>query len=174
MRFTVQQKSIQGKRHENQDRMGYIFTQESLLLVVCDGLGGHEHGEKAASWLLEALAHRFQHFAKPQIADPMVFLEASITAAHSLILSRTLSEGLRSSPRTTVVCALIQNGQVWFAHAGDSRSYLLRGDAVIHRSRDHSKLQYLVDTGRMDPSEVTHNHPERNRLINCVDRKSVV
>ena len=168
MRFTVQQKTIQGKRHENQDRMGYIFTQDALLMVVCDGLGGHEHGEKAATWVLDALAHRFQHFAKPTIADPMVFLEASVTAAHSLILSRTLSEGMRSSPRTTVVCALVQHGQVWFAHAGDSRGYLIRADEIIHRSKDHSKLQFLVDTGRMRADELTHNHPERNRLINCV------
>ena len=39
MRFAIQQNTIQGKRHENQDRMGYIYTRESLLLVVCDGLG---------------------------------------------------------------------------------------------------------------------------------------
>ena len=168
MRFTTQQNSLQGKRHDNQDRMGYIYSQDALLMVVCDGLGGHEHGEIAATWVLETLAHRFQHFAKPIIADPIVFLEASIIAAHGLIINRSMRDSLKSSPRTTVVVALIQNGQVWIAHAGDSRAYLIRDDMLHLRTHDHSKLQYLVDTGRIDPGSITHNHPDRNKLINCV------
>ena len=86
MKFTVHQASLQGKRHENQDRMGHIYTRDALLLLVCDGLGGHAHGEEASQWVLETVAQRFQRFATPTLPAPDVFLEASVMAAHSRIL----------------------------------------------------------------------------------------
>jgi PPM family protein phosphatase len=168
MRFSIQQNTIQGKRHENQDRMGHIYTKDALLLVVCDGLGGHGNGEQAASWALETLAQRFQHFAKPKIYDPVVFLEASIIAAHKRILKKTPLANLSTHPRTTIVCALVQEGQVWIAHAGDSRAYHVRAGSAIARTRDHSKLQFLIDTGRIKASKAGPDHPDRNRLINCL------
>jgi PPM family protein phosphatase len=168
MRFAIQQNTIQGKRHENQDRMGYIYTRESLLLVVCDGLGGHGNGEMAAAWALEMLAQRFHHYAKPKIDDPQAFLEASIVAAHARILKKTLADGLSTHPRTTIVCTLIQDGHVWIAHAGDSRAYLVRKGQVLERTKDHSKLQYLVDIGKVSAAQATKDHPDRNRLINCL------
>lgn len=168
MRFSIQQNTTQGKRHENQDRMGYIYTREALLLVVCDGLGGHGNGEMAASWALEMLAQRFHRDATPKIENPRAFLETTIIAAHVQILKKTLTENLSTHPRTTIVCTLIQDGQVWIAHAGDSRAYIVRKGKIIQRTKDHSKLQYLLDTGRMTAKEATKNHPDRSRLINCL------
>jgi PPM family protein phosphatase len=168
MRFSIQQNTIQGKRHDNQDRMGHIYTKDALLLVVCDGLGGHGNGEKAAAWALETLAQRFQYFAKPLIYDPVIFLEASIIAAHKRILKKTPIENLSTHPRTTIVCALIQAGQIWIAHSGDSRAYHIRAGSAIARTRDHSKLQFLIDTRRIKASDAGPNHPDRNRLINCL------
>jgi serine/threonine protein phosphatase PrpC len=168
MRFSIQQNTLQGKRHENQDRMGYIYTRESLLLVLCDGLGGHGNGELAAAWALQTLAHRFQHFANPLIEDPQAFLEASIIAAHGHIQKKTLSTKLNTKPRTTIVCALLQKGQLWIAHAGDSRAYLIRALKQVVRTKDHSKLQYLIDTGKIKATDDVDNHPDRNRLINCL------
>ncbi len=168
MRFSIQQNTLQGKRHQNQDRMGYIYTSQALLLVVCDGLGGHGNGEYAAAWALQTLGHRFQHFATPTIEDPQAFLEASIIAAHGHIIKKTAIDKLSTNPRTTIVCALLQKGQAWIAHAGDSRAYLIRAGQLVARTKDHSKLQYLIDTGSLDPSALTADHPDRNRLINCL------
>jgi PPM family protein phosphatase len=84
------------------------------------------------------------------------------------VLKKTLLDKLSTHPRTTIVCVLVQHGQAWIAHAGDSRGYLIRAGQLIARTRDHSKLQYLLDTGKIKPSEVTADHPDRNRLINCL------
>lgn len=172
MRFSIQQNTIQGKRHANQDRMGHIYTKDALLLIVCDGLGGHGNGEKAAFWALETLAHRFQYYAKPLIYDPIIFLESSILAAHKRILKKTPLEQLSTQPRTTIVCALIQSGKLWIAHCGDSRAYHIREGKTIVRTRDHSKIQFLIDTGKIKASDVKPNHPDRNRLINCLGSES--
>ena len=41
-------------------------------------------------------------------------------------------------PRTTIVACVLQGNQAWWAHCGDSRLYLVRGDSLIARTRDHS------------------------------------
>ena len=49
MRFAIYQDSHVGGRASNQDRMGYCFTREALLLLLADGMGGHQNGEIAAA-----------------------------------------------------------------------------------------------------------------------------
>lgn len=168
MRFSVFQNSLSGKRHVNQDRMGYIYTRESLLMVVCDGLGGHARGELAATWVLETLAHRFQQYAKPMIDEPKIFLEACIMAGHSRIQKLAALQNMPETPRTTVVAVIVQQGLMWVAHSGDTRCYHLRDGHIVSRTRDHSKVQHLIDTGKITSAAAALNHPERNRLINCV------
>ena len=48
MRFSVYQESRIGGRKTNQDRMGYSFTRDALLLLLADGMGGHIQGEVAS------------------------------------------------------------------------------------------------------------------------------
>ena len=55
MRFSIYQDSQVGGRDSNQDRMGYCFTREALLLILADGMGGHSHGELAAVLALQTM-----------------------------------------------------------------------------------------------------------------------
>ena len=48
MKFAVHQANHIGGRKYNQDRVGYAYTNDALLLVLADGMGGHLHGEIAA------------------------------------------------------------------------------------------------------------------------------
>jgi len=65
MRFSVYQESHVGGRKNNQDRMGYSFTRDSLLLVLADGMGGHIQGEVAATIALQTIGTQFQQNANP-------------------------------------------------------------------------------------------------------------
>ena len=60
MRFSVYQESHIGGRKVNQDRMGYSFTRDALLLVLADGMGGHIQGEMAATIALQTMGTLFQ------------------------------------------------------------------------------------------------------------------
>lgn len=167
MRFSVYQESRKGGRRINQDRMGYCFTRDAMLMVLADGLGGHALGEVAAQQALQTLARQFQTQARPAIRNPADFLQDTIMLAHREIHRYAEANRLADIPRTTVVCCLIQHGQIHWAHAGDSRFYLMRKGALLTRTRDHSKIENLLQQERVLPMDVA-NHPERNKLYNCL------
>jgi PPM family protein phosphatase len=167
MRFTIFQDSAIGARAVNQDRMGYCFSRESLLIVVADGMGGHVRGEVAAQLTLQACAALFQKIAQPRLADPSDFLDTALRQSHRDLLRYQAAHGLPEAPRTTVVACVVQDDSAWWAHAGDSRLYWLREGRVLARTRDHSKVQSMVSLGLITAAE-QETHPERNKVLNCL------
>jgi serine/threonine protein phosphatase PrpC len=167
MKYAVVHDSRLGTRRMNQDRIGYWRTPESLLLVVADGMGGHLHGEVAANLAADYFGAAFQRDAKPQLADPAEFLVQQIGIAHAQILAEAHKRGLPEAPRTVIVACVIQDGQAYWVHVGDCRLYLFRKGRLIARTRDHTRVQQLVDEGRIR-EEAAVSHPERNQLLQCL------
>ena len=167
MRFSIFQESRKGTRKSNQDRAGYCYTRESLLMVVADGMGGHLHGEVASHMALHFLTESFQREAKPKLADPDAFLQKTITDTHLALGEYAVSRNLVESPRTTCVACVVQDSSAYWAHVGDSRLYHIRGGRVEGRTRDHSRVQLLVDQGRIR-EEAVAAHPDRNKIFNCI------
>lgn len=167
MRFTVHQASKIGGRKYNQDRVGYAYTDEALLLVLADGMGGHLHGEVAAQIAVHSFMRAFGRLEQKRVKEPEVFLRATMRAGHDAIFTYAREQQLGGSPGTTCVAALVQEGQIWWAHAGDSRFYLLRGDAVADATHDHSVVQQWADWGIITPDEMK-THPDRNKITNCL------
>ncbi|WGG51703.1 PP2C family protein-serine/threonine phosphatase [Rugamonas sp. DEMB1] len=167
MQFSVYQESQIGGRKVNQDRMGYSYTRDALLLVLADGMGGHLLGEVAAGLTLQAVSALFQQQAKPYVKKPERFLEQALLEAHQEIHRYSLAHQLPDTPRTTVVACLVQHNTATWAHCGDSRLYWLRGGRILARTRDHSHIENLIAKGLAAPSERA-THPDRNKLYNCL------
>ena len=167
MKYALVQDSRLGARKMNQDRVGHWRTPQSLLLVVADGMGGHLHGEVAANLAADLFGAAFQREAKPKLANPAEFLTQQVAAAHSQILSEAQKRGFAEPPRTVIVACVVQDGQAYWMHVGDCRLYLFRKGRVAARTRDHTRVQQLVDEGRIREEAVT-THPERNRLLQCL------
>lgn len=167
MKFSIFQDSRVGARPYNQDRIGHWYTRDSLLLVVADGMGGHLMGEVAAQIAVDQLAARFRRDAQPRIAHPDRFLHDAIGRIHAEIDTHARKLDLADSPRTTLVACIVQDGHAWWTHVGDSRLYLLRRSRIVERTRDHTRVQQLVDQGRIR-EEAISSHPERNRLLQCL------
>jgi PPM family protein phosphatase len=167
MKFSVCQESRLGQRKTNQDRALYRYTAESLLMVVADGMGGHANGEIAAEVAATFIADAFVREATPKLAHPFIFLSQILTRAHHAIIAAARSKGLNESPRTTCVICVVQDGAAYWAHSGDSRLYQLRNGAVVARTRDHSKVQFLLDQGLINEAEAK-THPDRNQVLSCL------
>jgi serine/threonine protein phosphatase PrpC len=167
MKFTIYQESRVGKRANNEDRLAHCYSRDALLMVVADGMGGHYYGEIAAQIAVQTLTEAFQREATPEIRDPFLFLQKAMTNAHHSILDFSVEHKLNDSPRTTCVACVIQDNIAYWAHAGDSRLYLLREGKVVFHTRDHSRVQMLMDQGVISEAQAAV-HPDRNKVYSCL------
>ena len=165
MRFSVYQVSRKGGREKNEDRMGYCYTRDAGLFALADGMGGHPEGEVASQLALQTLAAMFQRDCKPTLPDPLRFLHESIIAGHHQLLRYATQKALIDTPRTTVVACLLQGNAAYWAHCGDSRLYLVRGDKLIARTRDHSYSELQQTMSQVVPMGDRFN---RNVLFTCL------
>lgn len=165
MRFSVYQISRKGGREKNEDRMGYCYTRDSGLFALADGMGGHPEGEVASQLALQTLAAMFQRDAKPLLKDPLRFLNDAIIAGHHQLIRYATEKALMDTPRTTVVACVLQGNAAYWAHCGDSRLYLVRGDKLIARTRDHSYSELQETMAQVVPMGERFN---RNVLFTCL------
>ena len=165
MRFSVYQISRKGGREKNEDRMGYCYTRDSGLFALADGMGGHPEGEVASQLALQTLSAMFQRDAKPLLADPLRFLQESIIAGHHQLLRYANQRALIDTPRTTIVACLLQGNVAYWAHCGDSRLYMVRGEKLIARTRDHSYSELQHTISHVVPMGERFN---RNVLFTCL------
>ena len=136
-------------------------------MVIADGMGGHYYGEIAAQIAVQTLIESFQREATPEIRDPFLFLQKSMINAHHAIIDFTEVHKLNDSPRTTCVACIVQDNIAYWAHAGDSRLYLMRGGKVFTHTRDHSRVQLLMDQGVINAAQAAV-HPDRNKVYSCL------
>lgn len=167
MRFTIYQESRQGGRANNEDRIAYCYSRDALLMVVADGMGGHFYGEIAAQIAVQTLTDNFQREAQPAIDDPFRFLQKGMINAHHAIIDYSAKHRLNDSPRTTCVACLVQDGVAYWAHAGDSRLFLMRNGRVVTQTRDHSRVRLLIEEGVITEAQAAV-HPERNKIYSCL------
>lgn len=138
MEFSVAQQSVQGGRDYNEDRTAVYQRKDALLMIVADGLGGHAGGAIASQAFIDALGASFAKATSEQLEDAEKFLSLSINYAHHMIHRRAATQGLDpDSPKTTCVVCLIYHGVAQWAHAGDSRLYLIRHRKIVSQTKDH-------------------------------------
>ncbi len=167
MRFTIFQESRKGARTVNQDRVAYTYSRDALLLVIADGMGGHAGGEVAAQIAVRLFIERFHEEAAPILKNPLTFLHETMVKAHSALGAYSAQFSMLETPRTTCVACVVQGAHAYWVHVGDSRLCLYRQGALISQTRDHSKVQYLVDQGLIRAGEVAE-HPDRNKVYSCL------
>ncbi len=166
MKYQIGKTSRLGNRVVNEDRLGVAETSERLLLVLADGMGGYRGGQLASGALVKSMLQQFKRHKGP-IGDPTAYLKVLIDEAHQAVIRKGAEQYPPVQPRTTCVVCLIQQGRAWWAHVGDSRLYLFRDRRVLTRTRDHSKVEHLLQTGKLQPQDL-RKHPQRNLVTRCV------
>ncbi len=129
------------------------FGGKSMLLVVCDGMGGHAAGEKASHFICEQLKKKF---------DPEQFSKQYIIRTIRAIQNDALSH-LPPRCGSTIVGLGIQNNKALVFNAGDSRVYKITSNTIRCISHDHSSVQEMVDRNIITEKEA-FNHPRKNEI----------
>ena len=155
-----------GNRKENEDSYGSFTNGHALLMVVADGMGGHQCGKLASQTVVNCAG---QLFAKERsmIKDPVGFLQRVVLLSHDKINAVGASQDPPVDPRTTAVICLVQGGYAWWAHIGDSRLYHFRDGELHFRTRDHSRIEELMQQGLVTAKEAL-THPFRHQITRCV------
>lgn len=164
--------SLLGDREENQDRCGIAGDDAALLLMVIDGMGGHSDGALAAQTTLDLVSENFMARPRPVLDSPG-FMHRIIGRAHDRLVQIGKTQSLEARPRATFAICLVQDGNAFWGHVGDSRIYLIRNNAIAARTRDHSHVELLLREGLITEEEI-HTHPMRNYVECCLGGDSVL
>ncbi len=160
------QLSLLGHRQENQDRLAVVANGQAALVVVADGMGGHQGGALAAETAVESLRMGFLSVMEP-ILDPIGYLHQAMANAHSAVVAVGQMMQFEVRPRATCAVCLIQQGASYWVHVGDSRLYQFRDGTLVTRTRDHSHVERLLRDGSITLAEAP-THPMRHYVEQCL------
>lgn len=133
-------------------------TTDDKLFVLCDGMGGHEHGEVASQTVCEALGTWFRSHFTPPLSNSQ--LNEAITYAYDQLDLK--DDGEFKKMGTTLTLLYLSNTGVTALHMGDSRIYHIRpGVGILYQSRDHSIAFELYQSGELSYEEMV-NYPKKN------------
>lgn len=140
------------------------FQRKGRLAVIADGMGGHEGGQEASRLAVETVRAAYDQDFRD---DPQAALVGSFAAAHTRILSYAEQHPIFQGMGTTCTALVLRGRQLFFAHVGDSRLYLVRDGSISRLTRDHSYVGRLVESGMVRPEDA-EKHPQRHILTGAL------
>ena len=169
----IQQSSV-----PEHDGTSLTSNPQGRLLMVADGMGGHEGGEVASAVATETMA-RYAFAVMPwllnasqasqqELADG---LRQAMLSAHAMVQRAAVEQRLDSHMGTTLTLAYVVWPNLYVLHAGDTRCYLMRQGRLQLLTHDHTMAQQLVDR-----RVITQEEADRSRfkhvLVNVVGGSS--
>lgn len=136
------------------------FERKGRLAVIADGMGGYEGGQEASRLAVETVRDVYDRVVQH---DPQVALLEAMATAHTRIKDHAERHPELHGMGTTCTAAAIRGRQLFFAHVGDSRLYMVREGKISRLTRDHSYVGRLVESGIVRPEDA-EKHPQRHIL----------
>jgi serine/threonine protein phosphatase PrpC len=171
-RLCISSLSDVGQRSVNEDRIGLLDAGgRALCCVLSDGAGGHGQGDLAARLTVESVLEGFHDsplFAPAGMASLISMAEHAVAGEQPLSTSRQ-----HMSATVVLLCVDLVGARALWAHWGDSRLYVFRGQALHSHTQDHSVVQQLQQAGlyaNADPRSL----PNRNVLTGAIGARSQV
>jgi PPM family protein phosphatase len=159
------------EREENQDYYCYAepeseeaFLKKGRLMVIADGMGGHEGGQAASSIAVEQVR---SSYLGAETDDPEMALADAIQAAHQAIQGFAKEHPEYSGMGTTCIAVVLKGRHLYYGHVGDSRLYLIRESEITQLTRDHTVPEGMVEKRLLQAHEIK-GHPQRHVLTSAL------
>ena len=157
--------------HGDVDRLA---REQAHLMVVADGLGGANAGQRASTLAVEEVEaftldslkwflHRSGSEENALVRD----LREMIAASDRAVIDEAEADRRLRGMGTTLTMAYNDGNDLFIAHAGDSRAYLLRDGQLRQLTKDHTLVQAMVDGGLIRSEDARH-HARRHVVTNVV------
>lgn len=168
--------SDRGNIRVNNEDMGLFFriadesigSEKGSLLIVADGMGGHQAGEVASKLATEMVTQ--EYFKNSNHSSVEKNLSKAFVAANKKIFDLASSQKKYFGMGTTCTALIILEEDIYYAHVGDSRAYIWKNNSIKRITEDHTYVQELIRQGEISISEAS-THPKRNILTNAMGTK---
>ena len=161
-------------RRENQDTYAVRVIEDSTVCVVCDGMGGPGGGKLASGLAVKAFMDACLSGLRRDMSWEQVkeVAASAVAAANRAVYARACEDLSLRGMGTTLVSAIVREGQAAFNNVGDSRAYLIRASSIRRITKDHSFVEHLVDVGDITAEEARY-HPHRNLITRALGPEPV-
>lgn len=153
------------KRELNEDSFAFEKLKKGYVMIVSDGMGGHNAGEVASAIAVD----KIREFCSKQdmFSNPELMLRKAVSYANEAIYETSMKNAEMYGMGATLVVALGYGKNVYIANVGDSRAYLVNKESIAQITKDHSYVYELVKTGLITPEEAK-THPRRNEILKAL------
>ena len=140
-----------------------------VMLLVCDGMGGQNHGDLASRIAKEIFSEEF--LKAPKFAIPFMikfWLKSTIKKANSVVYDESVRNNLYKGMGTTVTIAILSRGYLTIGQIGDSRAYVMTKNGKLKQlTDDQTYVAYLYRSGQIKEEDMK-THPKRHVLLNAL------
>jgi len=163
-------------RAQNQDAYQVVqLDRNTLLGVVCDGMGGAKSGNIASSLavdvFVEEIRHTWTSYMDQEKVDQM--MKSAAKLANFTVFDQSQQFEEFDGMGTTLVAVLIRGKTATVLNVGDSRAYKIDRGGIRQITRDHSLVQLMVDRGELTP-EMARTYPGKNFITRAIGTEPIV
>jgi protein phosphatase len=157
-------------RDVNEDNCIHCKLNDNYdLLIVADGMGGHNAGEVASEIAVKSISGYIKCNIKEDTSNNEIIqiIKDAILKANLDIYTESINNSSCSGMGTTVTVGVLSEHIIWIGHVGDSRAYILGNNKLHKLTNDHSLVAELVKNGTITESEALH-HPQKNIITRAL------
>lgn len=158
-------------RNSNEDSYRIIpeSSQNPCVVIIADGMGGHNCGEVASRMTVDYISDYMERsgsrlFSCPDIGEEIKKLVGETNTA---VFEASLTRPEASGMGTTLTMAVIVGSKVTVAHVGDSRLYIAQSDSMRQVTQDHSYIEELIKNGTLTREEA-ESHPRKHVITRAI------
>ena len=163
-------------RPQNQDTyLVEVLDKNTLLCVVCDGMGGAKSGKVASNLAADVVVQEIKRTWTPDM-DPEKLdqmLRGAVKLANFTVYDQAKQFEEFEGMGTTLVAMLIQGKTATVVNVGDSRAYALSKEGIRQITTDHSLVQMMVNHGELTP-EQAKSYPGKNLITRAIGTETTV
>ncbi len=163
-------------RSQNQDAYQVVsLDKNTLLCVVCDGMGGAKSGNVASTLASDVFTQEVKRSwtpdMDPELLEQMLF--GAVKLANFTVYDQAQQFEDFNGMGTTLVALLIQGKKATVVNVGDSRAYLVDKKGISQITTDHSLVQMMISRGELSP-EKAKNYPGKNLITRAIGTEAQV
>jgi protein phosphatase len=153
--------------------------REAALLVVADGMGGYQAGDKASRMVLESVGNVLSPLLTAQLSGSgddgaeAAEIDRAINEANEDVFVQATSDPACKGMGATAAIVLIRGGQAFIGHIGDCRVYHHRSGQLTQVTRDQTLVERMIELEQIT-RERAKKHPARNEVTQAIGRRAEI